>query len=195
MTDRPAHSAAPGPANSAIVEREAGLHRKLSPRQVIMIGLGSTIGTGLFLGSAISVKLAGPAVIVSFLIGAVITVTVMWALAEMAAEHPAAGSFGLYAEMYVHPWAGFAIRYTYWLSLVFVVGSEVVAASIYCKYWWPAVPSWMWIAGFSLALLYANTISIKSFGVFEYWFAMISVVTIFAFLILGAALLFGFGFA
>ena len=105
----------------------------------------------------------------------------MWALAEMAAEHPAAGSFGLYAEMYVHPWAGFAIRYTYWLCLVFVVGSEVVAASIYCKYWLPGLPSWMWIAGFSLALLYANTISIKSFGAFEYWFAMIKVVTIVAF--------------
>jgi L-asparagine transporter-like permease len=177
-----------------ILDREAGLHRGLTSWQVAMIGLGSTIGTGLFLGSALSVKLAGPAVLVSFLLGAVVAVTVMWALAEMAAEHPAAGSFGLYAEMYVHPWAGFAIRYTYWLCLVFVVGSEVVAASIYCKYWWPAVPSWMWIAGFSLALLYANTISIKSFGVFEYWFAMIKVVTIVAFLILGAALLSGMGF-
>src|SRR6202163_4235242 len=133
-------------AHSAeVVQRESGLRRELKPRQVAMIGLGCTIGTGLFLGSAISVKLAGPSVIVSFLIGAIITVTVMWALAEMAAEHPAAGSFGLYAEMYVHPWAGFAIRYTYWLCLVFVIGSEVVAASIYCKYWWPAVPSWMWI--------------------------------------------------
>jgi len=177
-----------------ILDREAGLHRGLTSWQVAMIGLGSTIGTGLFLGSALSVKLAGPAVIVSFLLGAIVTVTVMWALAEMAAEHPAAGSFGLYAEMYVHPWAGFAIRYTYWLCLVFVVGSEVVAASIYCKYWWPAVPSWMWIAGFSLALVYAVTFSIKSFGAFEYWFAMIKVVTIVAFLILGAALLFGVGF-
>src|SRR6202162_5886498 len=177
-----------------ILDREAGLHRGLTSWQVAMIGLGSTIGTGLFLGSALSVKLAGPAVLVSFLLGAIVTVTVMWALAEMGAAHPAAGSFGLYAEMYVHPWAGFAIRYTYWLCLVFVVGSEVVAASIYCKYWWPSVPSWMWIAGFSLALLYANTISIKSFGAFEYWVAMIKVVNILALLILGAALLFGVGF-
>lgn len=177
-----------------MLDREAGLHRGLSSRQVAMIGLGCTIGTGLFLGSAISVKLAGPAVIVSFLVGAIITLTVMWALAEMAAEHPAVGSFGLYAEMYVHPWAGFAIRYTYCLCLVFVIGSEVAAASIYCKYWWPTVPSWMWIAGFSIALVYANTVSIKSFGVFEYWFAMIKVVTIGVFLILGTALLFGMGF-
>jgi AAT family amino acid transporter len=198
--DEPSHGEIPAATleepvvPEAIVDREAGLHRSLTPWQVAMIGLGCTIGTGLFLGSAISVKLAGPAVLISFLIGALITLTVMWALAEMAAEHPAAGSFGLYAEMYLHPWAGFAIRYTYWLCLVFVIGSEVVAASIYCKYWWPAVPSWMWIAGFSVALLYANTIDIKSFGTFEFWFAMIKVVTILVFLILGAALLFGIGF-
>jgi AAT family amino acid transporter len=177
-----------------ILEREGGLHRSLTSWQVAMIGLGCTIGTGLFLGSAISVQLAGPGVIVSFLLGALIAVTVMWALAEMAAEHPAAGSFGLYAEMYVHPWAGFAIRYTYWLCLVFVIGSEVVAASIYCQYWLPALPSWLWIAAFSVGLLCANTISITSFGTFEYWFAMIKVVTIVVFLLLGTALLLGVGF-
>jgi AAT family amino acid transporter len=196
MDELPEHNAPPHHIAQAdpIQNRESGLHRNLTSRQLAMIGLGCTIGTGLFLGSVISVKLAGPAVIVSFLLGALITVTVMWALAEMAAEHPAAGSFGLYAEMYVHPWAGFAIRYTYWLCLVFIIGSEVVAASIYCKYWSPTVPLWLWIAGFSVALLYTNTMSIDNFGNFEYWFAMIKVVTIVAFLILGAALLFGVGF-
>src|SRR5437016_11818117 len=79
--------AAPDPA--AIVERETGLHQNLSPRQVAMIGLCSAIGTGLFLGSAISVKLAGPAVILSFVGGACIPVTMMWALAEMTAAHRA----------------------------------------------------------------------------------------------------------
>jgi L-asparagine transporter-like permease len=182
------------PDPAAIVEREGGLHQDLSSRQVAMIGLGSTIGTGLFLGSAISVKLAGPAVILSFLGGSLIALTVMWALAEMSAEHPAAGSFGVHAEIYLHPWAGFAIRYTYWLCLVVVVGSEVVAAAIYCKLWFPAIPSWMWVAAFSAAIVYANTVSVKSFGRFEYWFAMIKVVTIAVFLVLGTALLLGIGF-
>src|SRR5216684_5582997 len=81
------------PAAAEVVEREAGLRRNLTPGQLAMIGLGSSIGTGLFLGSAISVKLAGPAVILSFVVGACIAVTMMWALAEMAAAHPAAGSF------------------------------------------------------------------------------------------------------
>lgn len=177
-----------------IAKREAGLQKRLSPRQVAMIGLGCTIGTGLFLGSAISVKLAGPAVIVSFAAGAVIALAVMWALAEMAVEHPAAGSFGLYAEMYLHPWAGFAVRYTYWLCLVMIVGSEVVAAAIYCKFWLPNVPAGLCIAAFSIILVLINTLSIEDFGSIEYWFAMIKVVTIIAFLILGAMVLFGIGF-
>jgi amino acid transporter, AAT family len=179
---------------ATIVARESGLQRNLTPMQLAMLGLGSTIGTGLFLGSAIAVKLAGPAVILSFVAGALIALPMMWALAEMAAAHPAAGSFGLYAEMYLHPWAGFAIRLTYWLCMMVVVGSEVVAASIYCKHWFPDTPSWIWIGLFSLLILYVNTINIGSLGTFEYWLSLIKVVTILAFLVLGSALLFGVGF-
>lgn len=181
-------------AREAIVERESGLHRQLSEGQVAMIGLGCTIGTGLFIGSAISVKVAGPGVIFSFLIGAAIALTVMWALAEMGAEYPAAGSFGLYGEMYIHPWAGFAIRYTYWLCLVVIIGSEVVAAAICCKLWFPTVSPLLWIALFSAGLLYVNTLSIQNFGSLEFWFSMIKVVTIVAFLLLGTALVLGIGF-
>jgi amino acid transporter, AAT family len=180
------------PENAA--RRESGLHKRLGSRQVAMIGLGCTIGTGLFLGSAISVKLAGPAVILSFGIGALIALPVMWALAEMAVEHPAAGSFGLYAEMFLHPWAGFVARYTYWLCLVMIIGSEVVAAAIYCEFWFPHAPAWLWIAGFSILMVIINTLSVENFGSIEYWFAMIKVITIVAFLILGAMLLFGIGF-
>jgi AAT family amino acid transporter len=195
MIDQQVGNAIEGtPAAVAVAERESGLQRKLNSRQVTMIGLGCTIGTGLFLGSAIAVKLAGPAVILSFLGGAFVALTVMWALAEMSAEHPTAGAFGLHAEMYLHPWAGFAIRYTYWLCLVVVIGSEVVAAAIYCQYWFPTVPAWLWIAGFSLAMMYVNTLSVQNFGTIEYWLAMVKVVTIVVFLVLGAALVLGFGF-
>jgi AAT family amino acid transporter len=182
------------PQGAEVVEREAGLHRNLSPGQLAMIGLGSTIGTGLFLGSAISVKLAGPGVILSFVGGACIAVTMMWALAEMAAAHPAAGSFGLYAEMYLHPWAGYAVRLTYWICMMIVVGSEVVAAAIYCAFWSPHTPAWVWIALFSLGILYVNTLSIGSLGTFEYWLSLFKVVTIVAFLVLGVALIAGLGF-
>ena len=178
----------------SVEEREGGLSSRLSARQVAMIGLGCTIGTGLFLGSAIGVRLAGPAVLVSFAAGALVALTVMWALAEMAVEHPAAGSFGLYAEMYLHPWAGFAVRYTYWLCLVMVVGSEVAAGAIYCRFWLPRSPAWLWILGFSVVLVLINVLRIEDFGSIEYWFAMIKVVTILAFLVLGSLLLLGVGF-
>src|SRR5215467_9060124 len=179
---------------TTMVARESGLQRNLSPAQLAMLGLGSTIGTGLFLGSAISVKLAGPAVVLSFVAAALIALPMMWALAEMSAAHPTAGSFGLFAEMYLHPWAGFAIRLTYWLCMMVVVGSEVVAAAIYCKLWFPNVPPSVWISLFSFLVLYVNTINIENLGTFEYWLSMIKVVTIFAFLLLGSSLLFGVGF-
>jgi AAT family amino acid transporter len=182
---------APNAAHAAILGRETGLRRQLTPRQLSMIALGGAIGTGLFLGSALSIRLAGPGVILSYAAGAAIALALMWALAEMAVAHPVAGSFGVYAEMYLHPWAGFAVRYSYWLAQVVAIGSEVVAASIYCRFWFPSVPAWIWIALFSISLIYVNARSVASFGSFEYWFAMIKVVTIVAFLLLGAALLFG----
>ena len=182
------------PNAATILNREKGLHRNLSARQLSMIAVGGAIGTGLFLGSAISVRVAGPGVILSYAFGASIALTLMWALGEMTIAHPVAGSFGVHAEIYVHPWAGFAMRYSYWLGQVIAIGSEMVAASIYCKHWFPGSPSWMWIAGFSLALIWVNASSVSNFGVFEYWFAMLKVVTISIFLVLGAALLFGVGF-
>ena len=195
MTKQPALSTQPPPDDSAaLLERESGLRRRLSSHQAAMIGLGSTIGTGLFLGSAIAVRLAGPAVILSFIGGTFVALTVMWALAEVSVAVPTAGSFGRHAEIFLHPWAGFAIRYTYWLTLVIVVGSEVVAAGKYCQHWLPDVPLWPFVTIFSAALIYLNTISIEDFGTTEYWFAMIKVVTVFIFLFLGAALLLGIGF-
>lgn len=182
------------PTASPILSRESGLHRNLTPRQLSMIAIGGAIGTGLFLGSAISVKVAGPGVILSYAAAAAIALALTWAIGEMAVAHPVAGSFGVYAEMYVHPWAGFTMRYSYWLGQVIAIGSEMIAASIYCKHWFPGMPSWIWIAGFSLALIFVNASSVSNFGVFEYWFAMLKVITISSFLVLGAALIFGLGF-
>jgi amino acid transporter, AAT family len=185
---------ADGSANSAILEREAGLRRDLTPRQLSMIAVGGAIGTGLFLGSVISVNAAGPAVLLSYAAAATIALVLMWALGEMTIAHPVAGSFGVYAEIYLHPWAGFAMRYSYWLGQVIAIGSEMVAVSIYCNHWFPAIPAWFWIAGFSVALISVNASSISNFGTFEYWFAMIKVVTIAIFIVLGAAVLLGIGF-
>ena len=147
-----------------IVEREKGLQRGLSTAQLSMIAIGGAIGTGLFLGSGFAIGFAGPSVLVSYAIGALIALLLMGCLAEMTVAHPTSGSFGAYAEHYIGPWAGFLVRYAYWSSIVLAVGAEVTAIAVYMKYWFPAVPGWYWIVGFSAALIGVNVVSVKVFG-------------------------------
>ena len=175
------------------MQQEAGLARQLSSGQLAMIAIGGAIGTGLFLGSSLAVQQAGPAVIVTYFMGAVIAWLLMNALSEMAVAHPTAGSFGVYAELYVSRWAGFAVRFTYWAVQAIAIGGEATAAGIYCRWWFPQIPMWIWVAAFSLALLYVNARSVGSFGTFEYWFSMIKVVAIMLFVVFGAAALMGVG--
>ncbi|HXB72154.1 MAG TPA: amino acid permease [Candidatus Acidoferrales bacterium] len=175
------------------IERGEQLTRGLSSGQLSMIAIGGAIGTGLFLGSSLAVNLAGNGVIFSYMIGAMIALLFMGALSEMAVAHPTAGSFGVYAELYLNPWAGFVIRYTYWAVQCIAIGGEAVAISIYCQFWFPHTPQWLWTAAFSIALLYVNARSVSSFGSFEYWFAMIKVVAIVVFIAFGLALLVGLG--
>src|SRR2546422_3899514 len=114
------------PENSSSGESE-GLHRQLSQRQLTMIAIGGAIGVGLFLGSSVTIELAGPGVIVTYLMGALIAVVVAYSLAEMAVVHPVAGSFGIYAETYLSRWAGFSVRATYGLAQIIAIGAEVPA--------------------------------------------------------------------
>jgi L-asparagine transporter-like permease len=176
-----------------VIENGEQLSRQLSSGQLAMIAIGGAIGTGLFLGSSLAVGSAGPGVIVSYLIGAAIALLFMSALSEMAVAHPTAGSFGVYAELYVNAWAGFAVRYTYWAAQCIAIGGEATAIAIYCQWWFPHTPKWLWILGFSAALLYVNARSVGSFGSFEYWFAMIKVVAIVLFIVFGLALVAGLG--
>lgn len=176
-----------------ILERESGLHKGLSKAQIVMIGLGGAIGTGLFMGSGIAINYAGPAVILSYLIAGFAAVVMVFSLSEMAVVHPTAGSFGTYAETYINPWAGFVVRYTYWIAQVIAIGGEAVAAGVYMTFWMPDVPVWMWSLGFASILLYVNSRSVGDFGTFEYWFAFIKVTAIVLFIILGLATIFGVG--
>jgi len=176
---------------AAIAKREAGLHKELSRAQLVMIGLGGAIGTGLFMGSGVAIGYAGPAVIVSYAIAAIAAMAMVFSLSEMAVMHPTAGSFGTYAEIYLNPWAGMVARYSYWLAQVIAVGGEAVAAGVYMTFWFPGTPVWLWSLGFAFVLLYFNSRSVNNFGSIEYWFALIKVVAIVIFIILGLATIFG----
>ena len=154
-----------------------------------MVAVGGSIGTGLLLGSATAIGLAGPAVILSYLLAAFINFTVACALGELACAHPAAGSFGVYGDLYLNDWAGFLSRGGYWAAIAVSIGTELVASGIYMGLWFPSIPRIVWVAGFSLALLLINLIDVGEYGRFEFWFAMVKVVTIAAFIALGALLL------
>lgn len=174
-----------------IIEREKGLNRSLTTGQLTMIAIGGAIGTGLFLGSGLAIGLAGPSVIVSYAVGAVIALLLMGCLAEMTVAHPVTGSFGAYAERYINPWAGFAVRYSYWFSLVCAIGTEVTAVAVYMKYWFPTVPAIVWIVLFAAILIYVNATTVKMFGFVEYWFSLIKVIAITGFIILAVFVIVG----
>jgi amino acid transporter, AAT family len=179
------------PQSSPPIEPERGLARELTARQLSMMALGGAIGTGLFLGSSLAVRLAGPGIIVTYLLGALVALLLMSALAEMAVAHPTAGSFGVYAEIYVSRWAGFAVRYTYWAVQSIAIGGEATAVAIYGQWWFPGTPAWAWIMFFSALLIYVNTRAVGSFGEFEYWFSLIKVVAIVLFIVFGVGALSG----
>jgi L-asparagine transporter-like permease len=179
------HDAAPrDSAFSAIVQRESGLHRTLSAGKLTMIAIGGAIGTGLFLGSGFAIGTAGPSVLVSYAIGALIALLLVGCLAEMTVAHPTTGSFGAYAEHYVGPLAGFMVRYAYWTCIVLAVGTEVTAVALYMKFWFPAVPGWVWILAFSALLITVNAFSVSTFGTVEYWFSLVKISAIVAFILL-----------
>jgi len=170
---------------------EHGLKRRLGTGQQAMMAIGGAIGTGLFLGSGLAVSAAGPGVVASYAIAAGIALLLGRALTEMAVRNPTAGSFGVSAELYVSPFAGYAVRVSYWLMQVIATGGHMVAVAIYMQFWLPDVPAVVWIVSFSAALIYLNTRDVGSFGTFEYWFAMIKVAAIVLFVVLGTAVALG----
>ncbi|MGP4015625.1 amino acid permease [Saccharopolyspora sp. 5N708] len=165
--------------------RQSGLRRDLSGRQVGMIAIGGAIGTGLFLGSGLAISIAGPAVIVAYAVAAFAMLALAYALAEMIVVHPEAGGFGAIIQRCLGGLAGFVSRWIYWAAQVVNIGSEVIAAGLYLQFWYPQLPLWIPVVGFAVAMLAINIAAVRFFGEFEYWFAMIKVVTIVVFVVLG----------
>ena len=175
------------------IATEEGLRRRLRPRQIAMMAIGSAIGVGLFLGSTVTIRLAGPAVILTYVIGAVIALVMGYALAEMAVVHPVAGSFGVFADRYLSPWFGFAVRATYAFVQILAIGAEVTAVAIYFAFWFPQVPPAVWIVAIAVALVAVNTAQVGLFGEVEYWFALVKVLAIVAFIAAGLTVITGLG--
>jgi histidine transporter len=164
-----------------------GLKRGLSARHIRFMALGSAIGTGLFYGSASAIQMAGPAVLLAYLIGGAAVFMVMRALGEMAVHNPVAGSFGHYASTYLGPMAGFILGWTYAFEMVIVGMADVTAFGIYMGFWFPEVARWIWVLGIVSVVGGLNLCNVKVFGEMEFWLSLLKVAAIVA-MILG-----GFG--
>ncbi|CAO3656857.1 unnamed protein product [Mucor hiemalis] len=168
------------------VDEGPKLHRGLKARHLTMISLGGTIGTGLFLASGASVATAGSggALIAYSLIG-IMVFFMMESLGEMATYLPISGSFNNYAGRFIDPAIGFALGWNYWYNWAVTVAVELTAGSMVMAYWLPNIPGYVWSIIFLILILALNLFSVKGYGEAEYWFALIKVLTVIVFIILG----------
>ncbi|WP_145561739.1 amino acid permease [Yersinia aldovae] len=170
------------------------LKRGLSARHIRFMALGSAIGTGLFYGSAEAIRLAGPAVLLAYLIGGAAVFMVMRALGEMAVHDPVAGSFGHYASRYLGPLAGFLTGWTYTFEMIIVALADVTAFGIYMGLWFPDAPQWVWVLSIIFFIGALNLCSVKVFGEMEFWLSLLKVTAIIAMIAAGLGIMmFGFG--
>jgi L-asparagine transporter-like permease len=160
------------------VRNEQVLSRQLYSVQQTTMALGGAIGTGLFLATGLSVSVAGPAVVVSTVIVAAISLLLGRAVTDMAVAHPTAGAFGVHADLYLSPIAGYAVRVSYWLMEVIATGGQLVAASIYMAYWYPEVPGAVWVLGFAAVLLALNSLTVGRLGAVESWLVLIKLLAV-----------------
>jgi AAT family amino acid transporter len=167
------------------------LGHSMKPRQLTMMGLGSAIGAGLFLGSGAGVQAAGPAVLISYLVAGTLIILVMWALGEMAAANPNSGAFSVYAEKAMGRTAGATVGWLWWLQLVVVIAAEALGAAALLFSVWPVVPVWILALVFMAVFTAINLAGVNNFGEFEFWFAILKVAAILIFLGIGTALLLG----
>lgn len=159
--------------------------------QLSLIGVGCTIGTGFFLGSAIGIKITGPSIVFSFMLAALGTYIVYNLLAKMTAEDPQEGSFCYYANKAYGKWAGFSCGWNYWCSNILIMGSQLTALSILTRFWFPHVPLWVFAAGYAILSIIVVLTGNKGFDKVENLFAIIKTAAIIMFIILASAALSG----
>jgi len=176
-----------------IMSQNSTLQRGLNTRHIRFLALGSAIGTGLFYGSATAIKMAGPSVLLAYIVAGIAIYIVMRALGEMAVHNPVSGSFSHYASQYISPLAGFTTGWTYVFEMVIVAIADVTAFGIYMGFWYPDVPRWIWILSLIMFLGAINLIHVKVFGELEFWLSIIKVSAIVAMILGGIGLMF-YGF-
>ena len=167
------------------------MRRGLKNRHLQMIALGGAIGTGLFYGSASTIALAGPSVMLAYLLGGIVIFFIMRMLGEMAVDEPVSGSFSYYANKYWGKFPGFMSGWNYWFNYVIVSMAELTAVGIYMNFWLPDLPQWVSALVCLIVITVANFINVRMYGEMEFWMALIKITAIMMMIVLGLYLLFG----
>ncbi|WP_259052003.1 S-methylmethionine permease [Klebsiella sp. BIGb0407] len=164
----------------------------MKPRHLIMLSLGGVIGTGLFFNTGYIISTTGaPGTLLAYAIGALVVWLVMQCLAELSVAMPETGAFHVYASRYLGPATGYTVAWLYWLTWTVALGSSFTAAGFCMQYWFPQVPVWVWCLIFCMVIFSLNVVSTRFFAEGEFWFSIIKVITIIAFIILGSMAIFG----
>ncbi|MER0086563.1 amino acid permease [Corynebacterium sp. KPL2805] len=163
---------------------------QLKSRHLTMMGLGSAVGAGLFLGVGLGIQISGTSVLISYAVAGVLIALIMWMLGEIAAARPSLGSFSTYAGQAFGHWARFTMGWIYWFMLIMVMGAEITGAAAIIGSWFDIAP---WIPALIAVAFFAvvNFAAVRGFGEFEFWFAIIKVAVILAFLVVGILMALG----
>lgn len=170
----------------------SGLRRALKARHLTMIAIGGSIGTGLFVASGATISQAGPGgALLSYIIIGLMVYFLVTSLGELAACMPVSGAFATYGKKYVEPGFGFALGWNYWYNWAVTIAVDLVAAQLVMNYWFPDTQGWIWSALFLGIMFLLNYLSVRGFGEAEYWFALIKVITVVVFIVVGVLMIFG----
>ena len=177
-------------ANTAVNgSGEPELKKSLKNRHIQLIALGGAIGTGLFYGSSESISLAGPSILLAYIIGGAAIFMIVRAMSEMSVEDPRAGAFSYYASRYWSKRAGFISGWNYWFNYVLVSMVELAVVGSFVNYWFPNIPQWASAAFFLVLITAFNLCGVSEFGEFEFWFALIKIIAVIAMIIGGLAII------
>jgi len=175
-----------------VIEKNEGLQHTLKMRQIVMVGVGGTIGTGLFLGSGYVLQSAGPGgMILAYMIGGLVMWLMMMCLGELASAIPASGQVQVYATEFINPAMGFTCGWINWLACAITITAQIVASSIIMKNIMPTVDATVWLITFTILLFGVNALSAKQYGESSFWFSSLKLVLIVMFAIIGLGIVFG----
>ena len=166
------------------------MKRGLKNRHMQMIALGASVGTGLFYGSAPTIKLVGPGIILSYLLAGIFIFFVIRMLGEMSVKEPVSGAFSYFASKYWHGFAGYLAGWNHWFLYMIAGMTELTAIAIYINFWFPDFPQWVTILICIIAITTINLINVSAYGEVEFWASFIKISAICCMIIFGFYLIF-----